>query len=99
MVRQHVDHSLLEQERSLLRENHSIKFKVLGERTTPRDESIEREIFSFCSFRKCFPEYQGKDEYTEASEYIQAQFVAQNKSEQKVRLRLQRQNRDIFDVF
>jgi len=33
--------------------------------------------------RKCFPEYQGKDEYTEASEYIQAQFVAQNKSEQK----------------
>ena len=35
--------------------------------------------------RKCFPEYQGKDEYTEASEYIQAQFVAQNKSEQKVR--------------
>jgi hypothetical protein len=34
--------------------------------------------------RKCFPEYQGKDEYTEASEYIQAQFVAQNKSEQKV---------------
>ena len=35
-------------------------------------------------FRKCFPEYQGKDEYTEASEYIQAQFVAQNKSEQKV---------------
>ena len=38
--------------------------------------------------RKCFPEYQGKDEYTEASEYIQAQFVAQNKSEQKVGLRL-----------
>ena len=37
--------------------------------------------------RKCFPEYQGKDEYTEASEYIQAQFVAQNKSEQKVRRR------------
>ena len=36
------------------------------------------------SSRKCFPEYQGKDEYTEASEYIQAQFVAQNKSEQKV---------------
>jgi hypothetical protein len=36
------------------------------------------------SYRKCFPEYQGKDEYTEASEYIQAQFVAQNKSEQKV---------------
>ncbi|CAF4299711.1 unnamed protein product [Rotaria socialis] len=35
------------------------------------------------SLRKCFPEYQGKDEYTEASEYIQAQFVAQNKSEQK----------------
>ncbi|CAF0996526.1 unnamed protein product [Adineta steineri] len=35
------------------------------------------------SLRKCFPEYQGKDDYTEASEYIQAQFVAQNKSEQK----------------
>ena len=35
------------------------------------------------AFRKCFPEYQGKDEYQEASEYIQAQFVAQNKSEQK----------------
>ena len=34
-------------------------------------------------YRKCFPEYQGKDDYTEASEYIQAQFVAQNKSEQK----------------
>jgi hypothetical protein len=40
------------------------------------------QIFFIC--RKCFPEYQGKDEYTEASEYIQAQFVAQNKSEQKV---------------
>jgi hypothetical protein len=40
--------------------------------------------FFFFSSRKCFPEYQGKDEYTEASEYIQAQFVAQNKSEQKV---------------
>lgn len=40
-------------------------------------------IFFFLN-RKCFPEYQGKDEYTEASEYIQAQFVAQNKSEQKV---------------
>ncbi len=38
----------------------------------------------FFFYRKCFPEYQGKDEYTEASEYIQAQFVAQNKSEQKV---------------
>ena len=38
-------------------------------------------------YRKCFPEYQGKDEYTEASEYIQAQFVAQNKSEQKVCLK------------
>ncbi len=41
-------------------------------------------INSFVFNRKCFPEYQGKDDYTEASEYIQAQFVAQNKSEQKV---------------
>ncbi len=41
-------------------------------------------IIKIFIFRKCFPEYQGKDEYTEASEYIQAQFVAQNKSEQKV---------------
>lgn len=40
-------------------------------------------IFLIFLFRKCFPEYQGKDEYQEASEYIQAQFVAQNKSEQK----------------
>ncbi len=44
--------------------------------------NIFLQIFFIC--RKCFPEYQGKDEYTEASEYIQAQFVAQNKSEQKV---------------
>lgn len=35
------------------------------------------------SLRKCFPEYQGKDEFKEAAEYIQAQFVAQNKSEEK----------------
>jgi guanine nucleotide-binding protein G(o) subunit alpha len=42
------------------------------------------KISFFVFYRKCFPEYQGKDEYTEASEYIQAQFVAQNKSEQKV---------------
>jgi hypothetical protein len=41
-------------------------------------------VFNIKFYRKCFPEYQGKDEYTEASEYIQAQFVAQNKSEQKV---------------
>ena len=56
----------------------------------------------FCSFgllticiqcRKCFPEYQGKDEYTEASEYIQAQFVAQNKSEQKVRSKKKKTNK------
>ena len=40
-------------------------------------------VFFFFFYRKCFPEYQGKDDYTEASEYIQAQFVAQNKSEQK----------------
>jgi hypothetical protein len=44
-----------------------------------------QNLYIFCFLnRKCFPEYQGKDEYTEASEYIQAQFVAQNKSEQKV---------------
>jgi hypothetical protein len=43
---------------------------------------LRKSVFFF--YRKCFPEYQGKDEYTEASEYIQAQFVAQNKSEQKV---------------
>ncbi len=41
------------------------------------------KFINFLFNRKCFPEYQGKDEYTEASEYIQAQFVAQNKSEQK----------------
>ncbi|KAL7672485.1 hypothetical protein ACOME3_007369 [Neoechinorhynchus agilis] len=35
------------------------------------------------SLRKCFPEYHGKDEFKEAAEYIQAQFVAQNKSEEK----------------
>jgi guanine nucleotide-binding protein G(o) subunit alpha len=35
------------------------------------------------SIRKCFAEYQGKDEFHEASEYIQAQFVAQNKCEDK----------------
>jgi hypothetical protein len=45
---------------------------------------IEIKNFRVFFYRKCFPEYQGKDEYTEASEYIQAQFVAQNKSEQKV---------------
>lgn len=42
------------------------------------EEKIQRS-----GLRKCFPEYQGKEEYAEASEYIQAQFVAQNKSEQK----------------
>ena len=45
---------------------------------------FKAKVLFFFSYRKCFPEYQGKDEYTEASEYIQAQFVAQNKSEQKV---------------
>ena len=34
-------------------------------------------------FRICFPEYQGKDEFNEASEYIQAKFQAQNKNEAK----------------
>jgi len=56
-------------------------------RSSLRFDLFERNLkkrFFFCSYRKCFPEYQGKDEYTEASEYIQAQFVAQNKSEQKV---------------
>jgi hypothetical protein len=48
------------------------------------ERNLKKDFFVFCSYRKCFPEYQGKDEYTEASEYIQAQFVAQNKSEQKV---------------
>ncbi len=47
-----------------------------------------KKFLGFFFYRKCFPEYQGKDEYTEASEYIQAQFVAQNKSEQKVCLKL-----------
>jgi hypothetical protein len=35
------------------------------------------------SIRIAFPEYTGKDEFNEASEYIQAQFQAQNKSEAK----------------
>jgi hypothetical protein len=33
--------------------------------------------------RKCFPEYTGKDEYNEASDYIRKQFVAQNKNKKK----------------
>lgn len=46
-------------------------------------KDLFEEKIARSSLRKCFPDYQGKDEYTEASEYIQAQFVAQNKSEQK----------------
>ena len=46
-------------------------------------KDLFEEKITRSSLRKCFPDYQGKDEYTEASEYIQAQFVAQNKSEQK----------------
>ncbi len=34
-------------------------------------------------FRKCFPEYTGKDEYGEASEYITKQFIAQSSNDQK----------------
>ena len=54
---------------------NSIKYKAIVIETNQR--------FFLSLNRKCFPEYQGKDDYTEASEYIQAQFVAQNKSEQK----------------
>jgi guanine nucleotide-binding protein G(o) subunit alpha len=46
-------------------------------------KDLFEEKIARSSLRKCFPEFQGKDDYTEASEYIQAQFVAQNKSEQK----------------
>ncbi|KAI0989138.1 hypothetical protein GJ496_002766 [Pomphorhynchus laevis] len=42
-----------------------------------------QEKITKSSLRKCFPEYQGKDDFKEAAEYIQAQFVAQNKSEEK----------------
>ncbi|KIH44382.1 g-protein alpha subunit [Ancylostoma duodenale] len=34
----------------------------------------------------CFPEYSGRQDYHEASAYIQAQFEAKNKSANKVRL-------------
>ena len=38
----------------------------------------------FCfKFRIAFPEYEGKDEFDEASDYIQSKFIAQNKSEAK----------------
>ena len=33
--------------------------------------------------RKCFPDYPGKDEYFEASDYIRKQFVAQNRNQSK----------------
>lgn len=46
-------------------------------------KDLFEEKIARSSLRKCFPDFMGKDEYTEASEYIQAQFVAQNKSEQK----------------
>lgn len=46
-------------------------------------KDLFEEKIARSSLKKCFPDYQGKDEYNEASEYIQAQFVAQNKSEQK----------------
>lgn len=35
------------------------------------------------SIRKCFPEYTGKDEYDEASDFIRKQFVAQNRNKEK----------------
>ncbi len=38
---------------------------------------------NFLILRKCFPEYTGKDEYVEASDYIRKQFVAQNKNKEK----------------
>jgi hypothetical protein len=66
-----------------------VRWRVVGARAPVR---------SFSS-RKCFPEYQGKDEYTEASEYIQAQFVAQNKSEQKVRSSAEFFSRRCFSFF
>ena len=40
-------------------------------------------IKMFKSKRKAFPEYTGKDEFKEASDYVQKQFVSQNKSKEK----------------
>ena len=40
-------------------------------------------IFLIVFIRKCFPEYTGKDEYNEASDYIRKQFVAQSKNKKK----------------
>lgn len=75
MVHRHIDNSLPQQKGFVRGENQ----EVAAYRTCFHLPSQHRII----SFKVCFPEYTGRQDYHEASAYIQAQFEAKNKSPNK----------------